>query len=225
MKNSPVWAAARAALAHSLHSAKITMTKKNSVTMMWLGAALLLCGCVAPKRSAGFAAPKKLVGSVHNSTYTSAEGGFSVPFPVSPEVGGRILNDSAQNVTFRDNWGSRITFSGLPIVAHSSIMSIMEKDGREKALAEFATRQYSDLITVHYHPEVREGMVSFIYLRPASPNTAVAIFIHGSRLFLVETDMLPGVQLLAQNDEKSQRDRETWLESRAVALAQSIEPK
>jgi hypothetical protein len=33
------------------------------------------------------------------------------------------------------------------------------------------------------------------------------------------------VQLLAQNDEKSQLDREAWLESRAMALAQSIEVK
>jgi len=183
---------------------------------IWLGAAFLLCGC---------ATPHKLIGSIHNSTYTSATGGFSVSFPVSAEVGGRILHDDTQSVTFRDNWGSRITFSGLPIVAHSSIMSILEKDGREKALSEFAKLQYSDLITVHYHPEAREGMVTFIYLRPASAKTAVAIFIHGSRLFLVETDMLPGVQLLAQNDEQSQLDREAWLEGRALALAQSMEVK
>jgi hypothetical protein len=216
MKNGSARAAARAALPHPGHAAKMTMTFKTGIMAMWLGAAFLLCGCAAPKR---------LSGSVHNSTYTSADGGFSVSFPVSAEVGGRILNDSAQSVTFHDNWGSRITFSGLSIVAHSSIMSMLEKDGREKALTEFAKRQFSDLITVHYHPEAREGMVTFIYLRPASPKTAVAIFLYGSRLFLVETDMLPGVQLLAQNDEKSQLDREAWLESRAMALAQSIEVK
>jgi hypothetical protein len=192
------------------------MTRKTEIVAMCLGAALLLCGC---------AAPQKLAGSVRNSTYTSEEGGFSVPFPVSGEVGGRVLNDSAQTVTFRDNWGSRVTFSGLPIVAHSSITSMLEKQGREKALTEFAKRQYSDLITVHYHPELRDGMISFIYLRPASPRTAVAIFIHGPRLYLVETDLLPGVQLLAQNDEKSQLDRDTWLETRATALAQSISPR
>jgi hypothetical protein len=37
--------------------------------------------------------------------------------------------------------------------------------------------------------------------------------------------LLPGVQLLAQSDEASQRERETWLEGRAVALAQSMEVK
>ena len=53
----------------------------------------------------------------------------------------------------------------------------------------------------------------------------MAIFIHGPQLYLVETDMLPGVQLLAQNDQKSQVERETWLENRAMALAKSIEPR
>jgi hypothetical protein len=195
---------------------QMTMTQKTGMMAIWMGAAFLLCGCAAPQR---------LAGSVHNSTYNSAEGGFSVPFPVSAEVGGRIQNDGPQNVTFRDNWGSRITFSGLSITAHSSIMAMLEKDGREKALSEFAKRQYGDLITIHYHPEAREGMVTFIYLRPASPKTAVAIFIHGPRLFTVETDLLPGVQLLEQGDEKSQLDRESWLESRAMALAQSVEAR
>jgi hypothetical protein len=183
---------------------------------MWLGAALLLCGCAAPQR---------LAGSIHNASYTSAEGGFSVSFPVSPEVGGRILNDGPQSVTFVDNWGSRITFSGRAISARSGMTAMLETQGPEKALSEFARREYGDLITVHYHPEAREGMISFIYLRPASPKTAVAVLIHGPRLFVVETDVLPGVQLLAQSDERSERERETRLESRAVALAQSIEAR
>jgi hypothetical protein len=183
---------------------------------MWFGTALLLCGCAAPQR---------LAGSVHSSSYISARGGFSVPFPVSAELGGRILRDSAQSVTFCDNWGSRITFSGQAILEHSPIMSMLKEQGREKALREFARRQYGDLITVNYHPEVCEGLISFVYLRPVSPKTAVAIFIHGPRLFLVETDLLPGVQLLGQGDEKSQLDREAWLESRAVTLAESIEAR
>jgi hypothetical protein len=177
---------------------------------------LSLCSCASSPR---------LAGSVHRSTYTSSEGRFSVPFPVSAEIGGRVLNDTAEMVTFHDNWGSRITFSGLPVAAHSSIISVLQKDGKEKALTEFAKRQYSDLITVHYHPELRDGMISFINLRPNSPKTAVAIFLHGSQLYIVETDMLPGVQLLAQNDAKSVTERETWLEGRAMALAQSIEPR
>jgi len=197
--------------------AKTTETNKMGVIGIWLCAALVLCGCATSQ--------KRLAGSVHAATYTSAEGGFSVPFPVSPEIGGRVQSDTAETVTFRDNWGSRVTFSGLPISANSSIMTMLAAQGREKALTEFAKRQYSDLITVHYHPELRGGLLTFIYLRPASPKTAVAMFIFGPRLYLVETDMLPGVQLLAQSDEESQRARETWLEGRAMAVAQSIEPR
>jgi hypothetical protein len=192
------------------------MTGKSGIIAIALGTALLLCGCASTPR---------LIGSVQGSTYTSAQGGFSVPFPVSPEVAGRIRTDNAQSVTFGDNWGSRVTFTGLDILEHSSMMTMFEKQGREKALTEFARREYGDLTTVHYHPEARDGMISFIYLRPASPKTGVAIFIHGRRLFTVETDMLPGVQLLAQSDEKSQVERDTWLEGRAMALAQSIEAR
>jgi hypothetical protein len=128
-------------------------------------------------------------------------------------------------VTFVDNWRSRITFKSQPILEHSPMLSVLAKDGREKALGEFAKREYGDMITAHYHPEAREGMVSFIYLRPASPKTGVAIFVHGHRLFLVETDLLPGVELLARSDEQSQIERDAWLENRAISLAQSIEAK
>jgi len=192
------------------------MSTKSAIVALSLGAALLLCGCASTPR---------LAGSVQGSTYVSAEGGFAVPFPVSPEVHGRVLNDGPQGVTFGDNWGSRITFKERDILQQSSMMTMLEKQGREKALSEFAKREYGDLVTIHYHPEAREGMISFIYLRPVSPKSAVAIFLHDRRLFIVETDMLPGVQLLAQSDEKSQGERESWLESRAITLAQSIEVK
>jgi hypothetical protein len=213
MKNFVPW---DRRLEYSEWMAKLAVIYKVCSLVISLCAAVALCGCGTTSR---------LAGSVHAANYRSAEGGFSVPFPLSPEVGGRILKDSPQGVTFVDNWGSRITISGLSIAPGSSITSVMATAGREKALTDFAQRQYSDLITVHYHPEKRDGMISFIYLRPASPKTAVAIFIQGSHLYLVETDMLPGVQLLAQGDETSQHDRETWLEGRAVALAQSIEPR
>jgi len=183
---------------------------------MGLGTALLLCGCASTHR---------VVGSVHATTYTSEQGGFSVPFPVSPEVGGRIRTDDAKSVTFCDNWGSRVTFTGLAILEHSSMTTMLATQGREKAMSEFARREYGSLTAIHYHADVREGTITFIYLRPNSPKTAVAIFIHGPQLYLVETDLLPGVQLLAQNDEKSQVERETWLEGRALALAQSMEVK
>jgi hypothetical protein len=196
------------------YAALMTMSTKSKFWLLALGAGLVLCGCASTHR---------LAGSVKGSTYISTEGGFAVPFPVSPEVRGRVLSDSPQGVTFGDNWGSRITFQERAILEPSSMMTMLEKQGREKALTEFARREYGDMIAVNYHPEAREGMITFIYLRPASPKTAVAIFLHDRQLFMVETDMLPGVQLLAQSDEMSQGKREAWLEGRAVTLAESIE--
>lgn len=182
----------------------------------WLGAALVLSGCATPQRFSG---------TISGPTYTSSQGGFSVPFPVSPEVGGRVVSDDPESVTFHDNWGSRITFSSVPFKSQSSMMSILQSQGRERALTEFAQRQYGGDIVTHYHPDARDGVISFIYVRPISPGSGVAMFVHGGRVYLVETDMLPGVQLLAQNDERSQLDRMVWLEGRAVGLAQTMDVK
>ncbi len=180
------------------------------------GTALVFSGCaVAPPLS----------GTIRGQTYTSSQGEFSVSSPVSPDVGGRVLSDSPESVTFHDNWGSRITFSSVAFKPQSSMMSMLESQGRERALTEFAKRQYGSDIVVHFHPGAREGTISFIYIRPVGPRTGVAMFVHGSRVYLAETDMLPGVQLLAQNDEQSRQDREVWLEGRAVALAQSMDVK
>jgi len=194
--------------------ARLFMTQKNGLVELLLGAALLLCGC---------ATSPHLAGSVSGPEYTSARGGFSVPFPVSADHQGRVLTDAPQSVTFGDNWGARITFSSLPFEARSSMMRVLETQGREKALSEFARRQYGNLITIHYHPEAWEGAISFFILGSAGPKTGVAAFLHGRRLYLVETDLQPGVQFLAQSDEESQRDWGTWLEKRAVELAQSLQ--
>lgn len=201
------------------------MTRISAFCPALLCVALLFGGCVTKQRQpqARRRAPAHLHGAVRNATYTSAEGGFSVAFPVSADVEGRVLEDGPRTVTFIDNWGSRITFTEQPILEQSSMKSMMETQGREKALSEFARREYGAMAEVHFHPETLDGTISFIYLRPASPKTAVAVFVHGDRLFLVETDMLPGVSVLAQNDLKSQEERDTWLEGTAVALAKTIE--
>jgi hypothetical protein len=101
--------------------------------------------------------------------------------------------------------------------------SLMQSQGRERALTEFAKRQYGGDIVVHFHPAVLGGTISFIYMRPVGAAMGVAMFVHGLRVYSVETDMLPGVQLLAQNDEQSRLERMDWLEGRAVALAQSMD--
>jgi hypothetical protein len=193
------------------------MTRKIGMIWFLLGAVVALAGCGTPSQH--------FSGTIRGPTYTSAQGGFSVPIPVSPEVGGRVLNDGPEAVTFHDNWGSRITFSSMSFNTQSSMMSILQSQGRERALTEFAKRQYGNEIEVHFHKDARNGVISFIFVRPVGPQTGVALFVHGGRVYEVETDMLPGVQLLAQNDEKSQVDRMTWLEGRAVTLAQSMDVK
>lgn len=180
------------------------------------GGALALCGC---------ATSQHMSGTVNGPTYTSPQGGFSVPIPVSPEVGGRVLSDGPEKVTFHDNWGSRITFSSVPFKPQSPLTTAPQSQGREQALTEFAKISYGDDIVVHYHPATLDGTISFIFVRPVGPKTGVAMFVHGARVYGVETDMLPGVTLLAQNDDLSQNDRLVWLEGRAVTLAQSMDVK
>jgi len=192
------------------------MTLKNATIGFLLVAAVVLPGC---------ATAPPLSGSINGPNYASSQGGFSVPFPVSAEVGGGVVSDGPDSVTFHDNWGSRITFSSIPFKPQSSMMAVLQSQGRERALAEFAKRQYGDEIVVHYHPDTLDGTISFIFVRPVGPRTGVAMFIHGARVYVVETDMLPGVQLLALNDDQSQHDRQVWLEGRAVTLAQTMDVK
>src|ERR1035441_6796439 len=114
----------------------------------------LLCGCAGPHN-----ASPHLVGGISGNTYTSAQGKFSVPVPVSPEVGGRAVRDDAQSVTFHDDWGSKISFYSRPIAAQSQMMSVLKTQGQEKALQTLANDIYGDSIVPHYHPDVRNGTI------------------------------------------------------------------
>lgn len=181
---------------------------------------ILLCGCAGPHES-----HPHLVGKILGNSYTSPQGHFSVPYPVSPEVGGRIIRDDAQSVTFHDNWGSKIGFYSKSFNAQSPMTSVLQTQGREKALDTLAMDIYGNSIALHYHPDVRDGAISFIYLKPVGPKTGVAAFIYQTRVYLVETDLLPAVQLLSKDDEESQKARDIWLENRALELLQSIEIK
>jgi len=91
-------------------------------------------------------------------------------------------------------------------------------------LSEFARRAYGDALTVHYHPDAREGMISFIYVRPAARKTAVAIFVHGHRLFSGGDRHAAGQELLAQSDVKSLLDRESKLEDRRWLWRNRLKP-
>jgi hypothetical protein len=186
---------------------------------------LFWCGCVGPHDSSPRVAKPRLVGKISGNSYTSAQGHFSVPFPVSPEVGGRVLHDDAQSVTFYDNVGSRISFYSKPIGAKSPLMSVPQSEGRAKALETFMKEIYDDSIVPHYHPDVLDGTVSFIQLKLVGPKVGVATFIHQQRVYLVETDLIPGTEFVTKNDEASQQANDKWLENRAVELLQSVETR
>ena len=183
-------------------------------------AAMLWCGCAGPHET-----HPHIVGKISGNSYTSPQGHFSVPYPVSPEVGGRVIRDDAQSVTFHDNWGSKISFYSRPFNPQSPMMSALRTQGREKALDTLAKDIYGDSISPTYHSEVREGAISFIYLKPIGPKTGVAAFVYQNRVFLVETDLLPAVQLLSKEDDESDEARDKWLENRALDLLRSIEIK
>ncbi len=50
-----------------------------------------------------------LTGTVHGSSYTGARGDYSVPFPVQAAMGGNVVGDDMNGVTFRDDFGSRVS--------------------------------------------------------------------------------------------------------------------
>jgi hypothetical protein len=142
-----------------------------------------------------------------------------------PEVGGRVLHDDAQSVTFYDDRGSRISFYSRSFPARSPMMSAPQSEARAKALETFMKDVYGDTIVTHYHPDVLDGTVSFVYLKPVGPKTGVATFIHQQRVYLVETDLLPGVQFLSKNDDASEQANDEWLENHAMDLLRSMETK
>lgn len=195
------------------------------MAMAVISAVVICAGCTSSSPHEHAPPQPRLSGRVTGNFYTSSDGHFSVPIPVSPEVGGRVAEDTAQSVLFRDNWGDRISFSSTVILPQSPMMSIMQTKGREAALEDLMKTIYNNLIVTHYHPDVRDGAVSFIYLKPVGPKTGVAAFVHQDRVYLVETDLMPGVQLLSKIDEQSEEARDKWLENRAVELLQTVEVK
>jgi hypothetical protein len=201
-----------------IRASSLVIIALSTLSLFW-------CGCVGPHNASSHPASPHLVGRIFGNSYTSAQGHFSVPFPVSPEVGGCVIRDDAQSVTFHDNWGSKISFYSKPISPQSPMISVPQSEARGKALETFMKDIYGDAIAPHYHPDVLEGTVSFVYLKPVGPKTGVATCIHQQRVYLVETDLLPGVQLLSKEDDASEQARDEWLENRAMELLRSIEIK
>lgn len=209
------------------------MTSVNAPTagprarMNFLGpvilALLMGAGCVGSGTRAPSPPHVHVMGRISGTTYTSPRGQFSVSFPVSPELGGRVVRDDAESVTFHDDQGRKISFYSRPFNPDSPMMTMLRTDGAEKALGTLMKDIYGSAITPRFHADVRGGTISFIYLRPVGTRTGVAAFVHGERVFLVETDLPPGVQFLSKEDDISKLD--DWLENGAVDLTRTVEVK
>jgi hypothetical protein len=183
---------------------------------------VLLSGCVGSHPYKPHVSKPHLVGRVYGNTYTSSQGHFSVPFPVSPEVGGRIIGDNAMSVTFVDDRGSKISFYSREFNAQSPLMAAPQSDARDAALERFMKDIYGESIETHYRSDVLDGTLSFVYFRPTA-RTGVATFIHQQRIYLVETDLLPGLEFLSKNDDASEKANNDWLEGHAVELLQALD--
>jgi hypothetical protein len=192
-------------------------------SVLWCGCVRLNEGATAESPVAQKPRPVHIVGRVSGNVYISPRGGFAVPFPVSPEFGGRIIGDDPQSVTFHDDRGVRIAYYSLAFNAQSPMMAVLRKDGRQKALETLVKDNYGNSITPHYHPDVRDGTISLIYVKPVGTQTAVAAFVHQNRVFLAETDLPPGVQFLSKQDDLTALDEK--LENSAVDLIRSMETR
>jgi hypothetical protein len=162
-----------------------------------------------------------LVGRVSGRTYYSAHGGFAVTFPVSLEYGGRITHDDAQSVTFGDRMANRISFFSKEFSDQSPMKSTLRKEGAEKALEILVKDIYGTGMTTHYHADARGGTLSFIFVKPLATKTGVAAMVFQNRVYLVETDLPPGVQFLSKQDDEGALDEK--LENYAVDLLRSVE--
>jgi hypothetical protein len=209
-----------APVAHSSFRHSFVIKISSFVIAALSSLSLLWCGCAGPHN------PRPhIVGRVSGNSYASPQGHFSVPFPVSPESDGRIIRDDAQSVTFHDNVGSKISFYSQPFNAQSPLISAPHSEGRAQALETFMKAIYGDSIVPHYHPDILDGTISFIQLKLVGPKAGVATFIHQNRVYLVETDLLPGAEFVTKNDDASQLARDVWLENHAVQLLRTMEVK
>ena len=183
---------------------------------------ILFCGVVL---LAGCASPK-IVGTFDGKTYTSVHQDYSVPMP-QMAGGDRISGDDDNGVTFHDDFGSRVSFYSLPFLPSGELTVALESGGNEQALKKCFGNLYGSATETHYHSEVLGGIMSCIYYKPPnSTKTAVAGFVHSKHVYLVEVGLPEATRYLTKNaDNAALRKQNEWLESRAVTLVQTIQPK
>jgi len=84
---------------------------------------------------------------------------------------------------------------------------------------------YASSITIHYHPDIRDGTSSFLFTKTEPNRTVkagVAVFIQGNRTYIVETDLADVTKALWRG---TMEEQDQWLEKRALELVQTIQIK
>lgn len=77
---------------------------------------LLLALLTLPAAAQDALVPEPLVGRLDGSTYVAPSGVYTVPVPVRPELGGRVL-DTETTVTFQDDFNYLCTIAAVPMDA------------------------------------------------------------------------------------------------------------
>jgi len=189
--------------------------------VIFFGVAVLVAGCVGP----GILGPG-IVGTFDGKTYTSANQDYSVPMP-EMAGGDRIAGDDDHGVTFIDDFGSRVSFYSLPFLPGGQLTVALESGGNEKALKKCFENIYGSATTTRYHSEMLSGTLSCIFYKPPdSTKTAAAGFVHSKHVYVVEVGLPEATKALTRHaDDAAMRKQDEWLENRAVALVQTIQPK
>lgn len=192
---------------------KLKMYFQRAYLIFILASAAFIIGCLS----------KPTLGEVNNTTYTSKRGEFTVPFPYSSSIGGRVAGDDENGVTFKSNMAGAIScFYVLPINKDPELEKLLQTNKKETLME--ATKKFYSVSNVHYHPEVKNGAVSFVFFKEASKRyCGTAIFLSDRNIFIVETEPALAMELLGGWEKKKREEIDPILEKQALELLATIQ--
>jgi hypothetical protein len=175
--------------------------------------ALALAACASPR----------LAGKVTGTTYTSARGDYSVPFPAPIEAGGRVVGDDFNGVTFRSNMaGDVVSYYSYPFEKEKAVLNLLKEKGKEAALVTFAKEIYNS-DNAHYHPTIRGGAISLAFIKAVSGRPCgAAAFMENNHIYVVESEPPVAAVFLGELDKKPKKEYDEYLEKRVLELLSKI---
>jgi hypothetical protein len=196
-------------------SAKIHTTMRHILACyILLYGFIIVTGCASPR----------LAGTFDGEIYTSARQDYSVPMP---QMGGgsRISGDDSNGVTFRDDFGSWVSFYSL---LHSKqTKAMLESVSNEQVLKIYFECITGSATETAYHPEALGGIMSCIfYKQPGGTKVAAAGFVYLKQVYHVEVWLPESIKFLTRNaNEATLLKQNELLENRAITLVQTMKPK